>query len=344
MSLPEAHLPGESPKRGNGAPAPLPPLSSTPVVRRKYLGPIRTLGDRELAVQHGEPGHRWAYLLGTDRPALAARRANEFARLIEEESAAAVAQRYARELTMAVYWLDRPFSCTYTTLCTQPEKHAPPAPAVEGLHRVRVGLLEPDPDFRAALRFWFGRVPGVVPVPMSQGPVIDQYRAGIDLLLVNAYSPALNFAALREAWRRTAPNVSVYGYSLMPSSDDVFIQMGGVDEGYYLRRRDPVDLLDPLGLSHEALPHSRELLHLRVRRYFENLFAGHHEPAGSQAPYQLTPRETDVLSCLQKGLHDKEIATVLGISPQTVHTHLKRIFEKLGAHTRTEAVMKFLQK
>jgi DNA-binding CsgD family transcriptional regulator len=35
---------------------------------------------------------------------------------------------------------------------------------------------------------------------------------------------------------------------------------------------------------------------------------------------------------------------VLGISPQTVHTHLKRIFEKLGAHTRTEAVMKFLQK
>jgi DNA-binding CsgD family transcriptional regulator len=43
-------------------------------------------------------------------------------------------------------------------------------------------------------------------------------------------------------------------------------------------------------------------------------------------------------------LHDKEIAAELGISPLTVHTHLKHIFEKLGAHTRTEAVVKYLEK
>ena len=40
----------------------------------------------------------------------------------------------------------------------------------------------------------------------------------------------------------------------------------------------------------------------------------------------------------------KEIAVELGISPLTVHTHLKHIFEKLGAHTRTEAVVKYLEK
>lgn len=328
---------------GSAENEPLPPLSPTAVVRRKYLGPIRQLGDRELAVRLGERGQSWFFLLGTDKPSVAARRASELARLSEEVSLGAVANRYSRELTLSVYWLDRPFSCTYTTLCTHPDKHAPPVPAGD-IPRLRVGVLEPDADLRQAICFWLGRIPGVTPVSLSQAPVVDQHRAGIQLLLANAYAPALNFAALREAWRRTAPGVPVFGYSVLPSSDDVFIQMGGGQEGYYLRRRHPLDLLEPLGLSHEPLPHSRELLQLRVRRYFQNLFAVSDDAPAGGSPYQLTPRETDVLSCLQKGLHDKEIASVLGISPQTVHTHLKRIFEKLGAHTRTEAVMKFLQK
>jgi DNA-binding NarL/FixJ family response regulator len=58
----------------------------------------------------------------------------------------------------------------------------------------------------------------------------------------------------------------------------------------------------------------------------------------------LTQRKRQILTCLQRGLHDKEIAAELGISPLTVHTHLKHIFEKLGAHTRTEAVVKYLEK
>ena len=40
----------------------------------------------------------------------------------------------------------------------------------------------------------------------------------------------------------------------------------------------------------------------------------------------------------------KEIASGLGISIWTVHGHVKNIFEKLNVHTRTEAVVKFLQK
>jgi DNA-binding NarL/FixJ family response regulator len=343
MSLTEHANHGKSPIKGSASTEPLLLPSLSPVVRRKYLAPIRQQGDRELAVQLGERGQSWFFLLGTDKPSIAARRACELARLSEESSPGAIAGRYSRELTISVYWLDRPQSCTYTTLCTHPDKHAPPAPSGD-IPRIKVGILEPDAAFRQAVCFWLARIPGVTPVALSQAPVVDQHRAGVQVLLVNAYSPALNFAALREAWRRTAPGVPVFGYSILPSSDDVFVQMGGGQEGYYLRRRHPLDLLEPLGLSHEPLPHSRELLQLRLRRYFQNLFATGDDSALARSPYQLTPRETDVLGCLQKGLHDKEIASVLGISPQTVHTHLKRTFEKLGAHTRTEAVMKFLQK
>jgi DNA-binding CsgD family transcriptional regulator len=56
------------------------------------------------------------------------------------------------------------------------------------------------------------------------------------------------------------------------------------------------------------------------------------------AAWQLTPREQDVLRWLSAGKTDRDIATILGISPRTVHKHLQRIYEKLGVETRTAAV------
>jgi DNA-binding CsgD family transcriptional regulator len=47
---------------------------------------------------------------------------------------------------------------------------------------------------------------------------------------------------------------------------------------------------------------------------------------------------------MAKGQLAKEIAEALDISIWTVHGHVKSIFEKLKVHTRTEAVVKFLQK
>lgn len=52
----------------------------------------------------------------------------------------------------------------------------------------------------------------------------------------------------------------------------------------------------------------------------------------------LTPREHEILDLLCKGLSNKELSQVLGSSPDTVKTHLKRLFRKLGVSTRSEAV------
>jgi DNA-binding NarL/FixJ family response regulator len=53
----------------------------------------------------------------------------------------------------------------------------------------------------------------------------------------------------------------------------------------------------------------------------------------------LTPREIEVLAMLAEGLGNKEIARQLAISDNTVKFHLSAIFGKLGATSRTEAVM-----
>lgn len=54
----------------------------------------------------------------------------------------------------------------------------------------------------------------------------------------------------------------------------------------------------------------------------------------------ISAREYETLELLAEGLSNKEIARKLGVSPNTVKTHLARLYEKLGAARRTEAVGK----
>jgi DNA-binding CsgD family transcriptional regulator len=53
---------------------------------------------------------------------------------------------------------------------------------------------------------------------------------------------------------------------------------------------------------------------------------------------ELTARERDVLAMISHGLSNKRIARALEISPETVKSHVKRIFLKLTVSTRAEAV------
>jgi len=52
----------------------------------------------------------------------------------------------------------------------------------------------------------------------------------------------------------------------------------------------------------------------------------------------LTARELSILSALAQGWENKRIANTLGISAETVKSHVARIFEKIGARNRTEAI------
>ncbi len=52
----------------------------------------------------------------------------------------------------------------------------------------------------------------------------------------------------------------------------------------------------------------------------------------------ISPRECEVLDLLAEGHSNKVIARRLAISPNTVKTHLARLFEKLGAQSRTQAI------
>jgi NarL family two-component system response regulator LiaR len=71
------------------------------------------------------------------------------------------------------------------------------------------------------------------------------------------------------------------------------------------------------------------------------------EPASPFAPNTaqqrslgITGRELEILSLIARGLSNREIATQLFVSENTVKTHCSRVFDKLGAARRTQAVQR----
>ncbi len=59
-----------------------------------------------------------------------------------------------------------------------------------------------------------------------------------------------------------------------------------------------------------------------------------------RAKQRLTVRENSIIEFIAKGKSNKEIARALGVTPETIKTHVKRIFSKLSAASRVQAVVR----
>lgn len=68
-----------------------------------------------------------------------------------------------------------------------------------------------------------------------------------------------------------------------------------------------------------------------------------HAPIPQMLPEPLSEREQQVLQLLAQGYANKQIASVLVVSNQTIHQHLKHIYDKLDVHSRTEAIVRARQ-
>jgi DNA-binding NarL/FixJ family response regulator len=65
----------------------------------------------------------------------------------------------------------------------------------------------------------------------------------------------------------------------------------------------------------------------------------HVPPAGETTPTMLSFREMEVLDCVAHGLSNKEIASELFVSEQTVKNHMTSVFKKMEVEDRVQALL-----
>jgi ATP/maltotriose-dependent transcriptional regulator MalT len=92
----------------------------------------------------------------------------------------------------------------------------------------------------------------------------------------------------------------------------------------------------PESKDREVPPFAASLL----SRWDARSAGGHSAQLSSRGSDRLTARERDVLALISQGCSNKRIARTLEISPETVKSHVKRIFLKLDVSTRTKAVFR----
>jgi two-component system nitrate/nitrite response regulator NarL len=92
-----------------------------------------------------------------------------------------------------------------------------------------------------------------------------------------------------------------------------------------VRKASVGEVLIPVALFAKAIARQRKVVTDRQAR--EKLLA------------EFTPRELDVLRLLAEGLDTANLATRLGIAPHTVEWHVSHVIEKLGVHSKLQAVI-----
>lgn len=120
-------------------------------------------------------------------------------------------------------------------------------------------------------------------------------------------------------------------------SDHIFAALAAGATGYLLKDTTREELLAAI---HQITQGGSPMSSSIARRVVMSFAKVETSPSGLEV---LSPREQSVLSLLTKGYLYKEIAEELGISGPTVNTYIRRIYEKLQVHSRSQAVAKFLR-
>ncbi len=157
-----------------------------------------------------------------------------------------------------------------------------------------------------------------------------------DVVLSDIGLPGMDGIQGMRILKERYPEMTILVLSVYDDDDRIFDALCAGACGYLLKKTPPARLMESLReAATGGAPMSPE-----VARRVITLFRDFRPPA--RADYELTPHETRILKLLVEGHSYKTAAAELGVTVNTISFHLKRIYEKLQVHSKSEAVAKAL--
>ena len=204
---------------------------------------------------------------------------------------------------------------------------------------VKVLLVEDKPGVRESWVKLINSLPGFACVQTcASGEEALRVIPAInpDLVLMDIFLPRMSGIECTARLKLALPKIQILMLTAVEDDELVFMALEAGADGYLLKRTKPEDLrLAMVDVMAGGAPMTSEI----ARRVVESFRRASKQP---KPDVRLSAREEEVLILLSKGYANKEIADKLSISPETVGSHLKHIYEKLHVRSRTEAVARYM--
>ncbi|MGH2674023.1 MAG: response regulator [Actinomycetota bacterium] len=153
-----------------------------------------------------------------------------------------------------------------------------------------------------------------------------------DIVFMDVRMPGMNGIQATRQIRENNPETKVILFTIDESRASVAEAIQAGVSGYLLKDASVGELINA---ARQAMA-GKAVIHPSLTQAFIEEVQLVDRPSSPEAP--LSPREVEILQKIAYGATTKEVADQLGISFHTVKTHLERIFEKLGANDRAQAV------
>lgn len=154
-----------------------------------------------------------------------------------------------------------------------------------------------------------------------------------DVVLMDINMPERDGLAGVRLLQKHYPDVLVLMQTVFEDDDKIFQSICAGAHGYILKKAPVEELINAI---HDVLSGGAPMTPSIARRVIQ-LFKSQSRSKEAQL-FDLSGRETEILTHLVKGLSQKMIADELCISTFTVNNHMKKIYQKLHVHNASEAV------
>jgi DNA-binding NarL/FixJ family response regulator len=214
---------------------------------------------------------------------------------------------------------------------------------------ITISIVEDNDKLRATLAKVIGRAEGfrfVSDYPSAEDALADLPKVKPEVVLMDINLPGLNGVECVRKLKVLLPQTQAIMLTVYEDTENIFNALAAGASGYLLKRTPTKELIEAIREVHRGgSPMTTNIARLVVQSFQKTAAPA---PAASGPTggdiSELSEREQQVLDLLAQGLIYKEIADKLNIGYETVHTYIRRIYEKLQVRTRTEAVAKFLQR
>jgi DNA-binding NarL/FixJ family response regulator len=212
-------------------------------------------------------------------------------------------------------------------------------PADPGQRGIRVAIIEDERDIRECLCLLVNGTDGYTCTGSyrTMEEALEKIPGQMpDVVLSDIGLPGMSGIEGVRILRTRHPALLLLMLTIHDDDERIFDAICAGACGYLLKKTPPARLLDSL---REAVAGGAPMSPEVARRVIA-LFREVRPP--DRADYHLTPHETRLLKLFVEGHNYKTAAAELGVSINTVNFHVRKIYDKLQVHSRSEAVAKAL--